>query len=109
MDPNSQMRFTPYIQPSQPGIFHHILCPLLIFGLQPETHIFVFFSRVHATLQSALSVGPSVGRSVTLSFFSAFYIILGHLSYFKLFKVILNQFTFSLLVFWSFNLLVLWS
>ena len=46
---------------------------------------------------------PSVGRSVTLSFFSTFYAILSH---FKLFKVNLSQFTFSLLVFWSFSLLV---
>ena len=50
-----------------------------------------------------LSVGRSVGLSVTLSFFSPFYVILSH---FQLLKVILSQFTFGLLVFWSFSLLV---
>ena len=39
-----------------------------------------------------------------LCFFSSFYVILSH---FKSFKVILSQFPFSLLVFWSFSLMVL--
>ena len=60
-----------------------------------------------------LSVGPSVGPSVTLCFFfvnlchfMSFYVSLSH---FKLFKVILSQFTFCLSVFWSFSLLVFQS
>ena len=65
--------------------------------------VFPVFSRVHATLQPTLSVCRSVGLSVTLSFFSPFYVIISH---FKLFKVNSSQFTFSFLVFWSFSLLV---
>ena len=44
------------------------------------------FSRVHATLQPTLSVcrsvGRSVGPSVTLCFFSSFYVILGYFTSF---------------------------
>ena len=49
------------------------------------------FSRVHATLQPALSVGRSVGWLVTLYFFYHFY-------FFKSFFVILNNFKAFLVI-----------
>ena len=61
------------------------------------------FCQVHATQQPTLSICLWVDLMVTLGFFSSFYAILRH---FELFKVNSSQFTFGLLVFGSFGLLV---
>ena len=60
-----------------------IACYSLLFTNCPA--MFFLFSRVHATQQPALSIGPSVCPSITLIFF-------------RRFKVILSKFPFCLLV-----------
>ena len=61
-------------------------CKFDILSLSPPLCPLPYFSRVHATLQPAPSVGrsvcPSVGRSITLSFFASFLVILGYLELF---------------------------
>ena len=101
------------------------LQPIWSFATSDTTgaHCWDVFSRWHTTLHLAMSVRPSLTflvacsdsttHSVRLSVgpwclaffrrFTPFQVILSH---FKLFKVNFSQFTFSLLVFWSFSLLV---
>ena len=69
-----------------------------------------FFSRMHATLQPALSVswlvGWSVGRSVTLSFFASFWSLRVVWNYFESFFVVFGHFWLLLVIFghfWSFS------